>query len=118
MPGNHTSGAAKRRRRREAGVVDLAASRVAERRRSQARGERNRRMLDAIKVAAGCADCGYNDHPVALEFDHLPGFDKVDTIARMASGSRARLLREIGKCEVVCSNCHQLRTWRRRWSDG
>lgn len=26
--------------------------------------------LDALKLEAGCVDCGYNKHPAALHFDH------------------------------------------------
>jgi len=55
-----------------------------------------------------CVDCGQTD-PVVLEFDHLgeKAFD-------ISSGIRARnwraVIAEIGKCEVVCANCHRRRT--------
>lgn len=67
--------------------------------------------VDAVKVAAGCADCGYNAHAIALDFDHL-GDDK-DAGVSVLVHNRARWSRvaaEIAKCEVVCANCHRVRT--------
>jgi hypothetical protein len=70
--------------------------------------------IQAIKVERGCADCGYNANPVALDFDHLPEFRKEARIAVMAAGnSKAKIDAEIAKCEVVCANCHRIRTHRR-----
>lgn len=62
------------------------------------------------KVERGCTDCGYNTHWAALDFDHLPGTVKVrDIKAGQQLGWKA-LLAEIAKCEVVCANCHRIRT--------
>ena len=51
-----------------------------------------------------------------LEFDHLHA--KKDTISSLVchGASLARLSEEIGLCEVVCVNCHRLRTARRQGS--
>jgi hypothetical protein len=73
--------------------------------------------IDAIKLERGCADCGYREHPAALDFDHLPGTKKRRNISRMlASVSKGVELidAEIAKCEVVCANCHRIRTWKRK----
>ena len=80
----------------------------------RARAERQE-WLDNLKLAAGCADCGYNAHPRALDFDHI-GTDKAGDVSRMAhsTASWARLKAEIAKCEVVCANCHRIRTFTRR----
>lgn len=64
----------------------------------------------AYKVEKGCTDCGYNGHWAALDFDHLPGTVKVDDIRSGASFGWVALLEEITKCEVVCANCHRIRT--------
>lgn len=32
----------------------------------------------------------------------------------MTGGPWAMVLEEIGKCDVVCANCHRRRTWARR----
>ena len=49
-----------------------------------------------------------------MHWDHLPKYVKVDDISSMvASYPRARILDEIAKCELVCANCHVMRTVRR-----
>jgi hypothetical protein len=62
------------------------------------------------KLERGCVDCGYKKHAVALDFDHLPGFEKTAAVSNLLSCTRARILAEIAKCEVVCANCHRVRT--------
>ena len=76
-------------------------------------GARDTLFLQEIKLSRGCVDCGYNFHPAALEFDHLPGAEKLGSVSSLVSCSRERLLAEIAKCEVVCANCHRVRTARR-----
>jgi hypothetical protein len=75
-----------------------------------------RDRIDAIKIARGCMDCGYNESAVALDFDHLPEFDKLFTIGNNAQRSWAAIEAEIAKCDVVCANCHRIRTNRRAQS--
>src|SRR5690348_15620190 len=74
------------------------------------RVKRNQEWLAQYKQEKGCFDCGYNKHPSALEFDHLR--DKFKDISDMVKNgfSIKRLQEEIDKCEVVCSNCHRIRT--------
>ena len=74
----------------------------------------NRDFIVEYKLARGCADCGFNGHPSALEFDHLPQFEKHEAISRLVLGNRGPLEAEIAKCEVVCANCHRIRTAERR----
>lgn len=57
-----------------------------------------------------CADCGGIFDPVCMDFDHLPGTDKVRNIAAMLAEPWERIQAEIDKCELVCSNCHRVRT--------
>jgi Zn ribbon nucleic-acid-binding protein len=64
------------------------------------------------KVEQGCFDCGYNEHHAGLEFDHREEKDK--NVPAMASYSRAKLLSEIAKCDVVCGTCHNIRTYNRK----
>lgn len=81
---------------------------------AKAKTESRRRLLHSIKITAGCADCGYNAHPVALDFDHRPGEKKLFCVASGLSRSLKSLFLEIMKCDVVCSNCHRIRTAERR----
>jgi hypothetical protein len=74
-----------------------------------------RDQLDAIK-SAPCMDCGKAFHPCQMDFDHRPGTVKVTNIGRMVNDeySLGDILDEISKCDLVCANCHRLRTWLRR----
>lgn len=75
-----------------------------------------RAKLSAIKMARGCADCGYRKHPEALDFDHLR--DKKFSIgSECFKYSWAALMEEIAKCDVVCANCHRIRTFNNRTKD-
>lgn len=67
-------------------------------------------LLAAIKLARGCADCGYNERPEALDFDHPPGVVKFRGVGLMTMYSEERMLAEADLCEVVCANCHRIRT--------
>lgn len=66
--------------------------------------------VDAYKIERGCTDCGYAGHPAALDFDHLPGTEKVRDIKSGKQLGWAALQAEVAKCEVVCANCHRIRT--------
>lgn len=75
---------------------------------------RKRDIIQAIKLERGCADCGYRENAVALEFDHRPGEVKSLSIGRAISQAGLdRLLAEIEKCDVVCANCHRIRSFNR-----
>lgn len=68
--------------------------------------------IRALKLLRGCIDCGYAVNADALQFDHLPGMTKRNCVSSLA-GSPTALIAEIEKCEVVCANCHAIRTARR-----
>jgi len=70
-------------------------------------------IFEAIKLAAGCADCGYKAHSAALDFDHVRGVKRY-ALARNFLRKLEDVLEEIKKCEVVCANCHRVRTAQRR----
>lgn len=77
---------------------------------TRARSQLKRLHIRNIKLKAGCTDCGYNAHFSALDFDHVRG-EKSFAIA--TQNSLALSLLEIEKCEVVCANCHRVRTYLR-----
>ena len=72
--------------------------------------------IATLKLERGCADCGYDARPEALQFDHLPGNEKAGGVAEMIwkAASLEAVLDETEKCEVVCANCHSVRTSERR----
>jgi hypothetical protein len=71
-----------------------------------------KQKLVEIKEASGCTDCGENN-PIVLDFDHLK--DKKYNVSRMIHDgfSWRAIKKEIDKCEVVCANCHRIRTYNR-----
>ncbi|MFD0838373.1 hypothetical protein [Williamsia serinedens] len=75
------------------------------------------KLVTDYKTSRGCTDCGWNKHPKALELDHLPGCVKVAPLSRMVADTRysiEQIKAEIAKCEVVCANCHRIRTFTRQ----
>jgi hypothetical protein len=76
--------------------------------------KRNRDFVNRYKSFSECVDCG-ESNPVVFEFDHVHG-EKVANIADMVhqSYSLSAIKDEIRKCEVVCANCHRVRTHDRR----
>ncbi len=77
-----------------------------------------RRRLREYLLQKSCVDCGENNWKV-LEFDHVRGKKRQvpnrATIAYMVSRAYGweTILKEITKCDVVCANCHRLRTIKR-----
>lgn len=62
-----------------------------------------------------CMECGNKYPPYVMDFDHREPQEKEFTI----SGKKiqlpiSKLLEEIEKCDVVCANCHRIRTHNRR----
>jgi hypothetical protein len=69
----------------------------------------------SLKDGKPCAVCGGVFHPAAMQWDHLPGTGKNGNVGDIQRRSaRARVLAEIAKCELVCANCHSIRTFQRR----
>jgi hypothetical protein len=57
-----------------------------------------------------CSDCGNSYPPECMQWDHRLGETKVRSISSMWSQSREKVLAEIAKCDLVCANCHAIRT--------
>jgi len=60
-----------------------------------------------------CERCGNTYHPVAMQFDHLPGFEKKFNVNRSGAALPA-LKAERAKCQLLCANCHHIVTWERK----
>jgi hypothetical protein len=60
-----------------------------------------------------CADCGQTYPPWGMDFDHRDPSTKSFALAadKVLLKPRSVLLEEIAKCDVVCANCHALRTY-------
>jgi len=75
------------------------------------RSERRRAQIAIIKNVP-CVDCGRLLAPECMDFDHRDDSAKIANISRMSSVSFDKVLAEIQKCDLVCANCHRLRTRR------
>ncbi len=81
---------------------------------------RDRRRADMaewlrdLKEATPCTDCGSRYPYYVMQYDHLG--DKVVNVGEIVrkDWSRARVQGELDKCELVCANCHAVRTHGRR----
>ena len=60
-----------------------------------------------------CTDCKVQYPPYVMHFDHLPGCEKKFNISQALHRSKAEIIEEIAKCELVCGNCHAVRTFER-----
>lgn len=67
----------------------------------------------SFKKTLKCVDCGNDDWRV-LDFDHIANNKKSNVSSLVRFGSWDKLTEEITKCEVVCSNCHRIRTYNRQ----
>jgi 5-methylcytosine-specific restriction endonuclease McrA len=73
------------------------------------RRENAREHVVALLANGSCVDCGLAD-PMVLEFDHLgPKADNISDLVKQGC-SLKRLTSELENCELVCANCHRLRT--------
>lgn len=61
--------------------------------------------------SAPCTDCGNTFPAVCMDFDHVRGVKVANVCTMVHEGmSQGMVLREIEKCELVCANCHRIRT--------
>lgn len=87
------------------------------------RGSRNRkvvrraaRAVEVIRSAKDgpCLDCARRFPACAMDFDHVGAKRMaVSAMVRMKP-TVSSLMREIAKCELVCANCHRVRTHARK----
>lgn len=80
--------------------------------------ERNRRLKAVLRIKLleyladkSCVQCGISD-PRVLDFDHIDPSTKSFGIARGIHNilKWERLMEEIAKCQILCANCHRIKT--------
>lgn len=72
-------------------------------------------FVASLKNGKSCIKCG-ESHPACLDFHHREGTQKVALIQRLArstSSNNIALLKEIEKCDLICSNCHRKIHWKK-----
>jgi len=65
------------------------------------------------KLGKPCMDCKQLLNPWQMDFDHRNAKTKLNSVSQMKDKSKTLILAEIAKCDLICSNCHRNRTWRR-----
>jgi hypothetical protein len=75
------------------------------------------RKIIAEQKAHPCVDCGIQYPVFVMQFDHVRG-EKRFNIGRATTKIKSiqTLLEEISKCDLVCANCHAIRTAKTHYS--
>lgn len=78
------------------------------------------RRIERRTILAGlknrpCMDCLNRYPPECMDFDHRPGEVKLFEVSgeMVRLGNMEAIMAEIAKCDLVCANCHRVRTMER-----
>lgn len=74
---------------------------------------RQRRNQEAVNAAKSgpCVDCGGSFPLECMDLDHVPERGpKKFALSKLGARRLEAVQAEIGKCDLVCSNCHRIRT--------
>lgn len=78
--------------------------------------KRVRAWLVDYRASQGCSHCD-EGHPACLDFHHRNPEDKKELnfsgLVNHGYG-KERLMQEIAKCDILCSNCHRKLHWEER----
>lgn len=74
--------------------------------------KRKRQWFQELK-SLPCDDCKKKYPHYIMDFDHVPEYGKKKSLISIYRSSWKDLFYELFKCDLVCSNCHRIRTWRR-----
>ena len=73
---------------------------------------RHRALIRSAK-SRPCMDCGVQYPYYVMDFDHRDGTIKSFILSDVPRATSKSLIQEIEKCDVVCANCHRVRTHQR-----
>jgi hypothetical protein len=71
--------------------------------------------IATLKATTPCFDCKNSFPPYVMDFDHVRGKKKylISSLAAQNVGVKT-FLEEIAKCDIVCANCHRIRTFKKK----
>ena len=78
-------------------------------------------IADVIMLAKiqPCLDCGKLYPYCVMEFDHCRGIELFNIgVSHNQSRNIQSIKEEIKKCDVICANCHRIRTFNRGQQQG
>lgn len=79
--------------------------------RSRAKRKANRKWL-ADQKQRPCVDCGGEFPPCAMDYHHRDPSQKIMPVGiALTKVGRQRVIEEIAKCDLLCSNCHRIREY-------
>lgn len=85
------------------------------RNRSRVRKLEARVLVSLLKESKPCADCNKFWPYYVMQYDHKDHKNKEFEISKWFTHSlnRDKLFKEIEKCDLVCANCHAIRSYLR-----
>jgi lysyl-tRNA synthetase class I len=72
------------------------------------------RYIQELKSNTPCMDCKLIYPYYVMDFDHVRGQKHANVMELIKTLSKKKIDEEIAKCEIVCSNCHRVRTYMRK----
>lgn len=72
---------------------------------------KNRKLYTELKSNTPCAKCGGHFPNCVMDYDHKDPSSKKMCVAQMMGYSWKVILEEIAKCELLCANCHRIKTY-------
>jgi hypothetical protein len=75
---------------------------------------KRKEIVRNIKESSPCNDCGISYPYYVMQFDHVKNNKTSNVNILLSTKSLQSVLDEIDKCELVCANCHAIRTWKRQ----
>lgn len=83
--------------------------------RNQQQRKKHRNKIKELKQSHPCTDCGQTFPYYVMEFDHINPENKSFNIGRSSKmNSFKQIQEEIAKCDIVCANCHKIRSFKRK----
>ena len=80
--------------------------------RRKIRIENHKRFYRSLKDKP-CMDCGMSYPYYVMDFDHRNGKAKKFNPTELSKRTKRTILKETKKCDLVCSNCHRIRSYKR-----
>lgn len=72
------------------------------------------KYLRELKENSPCMDCKVQYPYYVMDFDHVRGRKHKNVMELVPTLSKKKIDEELAKCEIVCSNCHRVRTHMRK----
>lgn len=95
-----------KRRTRKYTIEDLIAAITV----ASSRAE-TRKLITEYKELIRCMDCHGFYHHACMTFDHREREYKKKNVSGLITTSKAAVIEELQKCDLVCHNCHDIREY-------